>query len=97
MAASNDSRTSSRARILKAGKIIVTGGWGSHECVIKNVSKTGAKVEVDPVFEFPSQFQLLIIKDETLVPCKLAWRQGKTAGLRFIGEHKHIDLKDYRY
>jgi hypothetical protein len=97
MSSTKDGRTHQRSRILKAGKIILTGGWGSHECVVKNVSKTGAKVEVDPLFEFPSEFELLIIQDETLVACRLAWRHGKVAGLRFIGEVKQIDLKDYRY
>ena len=92
-----DSRSQQRSRILKAGKVLLTGGWGSHECIIKNISSSGAKVETDPLFDFPSQFDLLIIQDELLVPCRLIWRQGKFAGLHFVKPMKQINLRDYRF
>jgi hypothetical protein len=93
----SERRETQRVRILKAGKIIKSGGWGSIECIIKDVSSTGAKIEVDPLFEFPSKFSLLIIKDETLVECELAWRNGRKAGVRFTSEMKQVQLRDYRF
>ena len=46
MTMDNSKRGVPRQRILKAGKIIMTGGLGSHNCVIKNTSSDGARIEL---------------------------------------------------
>ncbi len=74
-------RHSTRHRTFKGGSISFK--QGIVDCIIRNMSGTGALLEVAHAASLPDQF-ILIIKPETLKrSCTVAWRDDKFIGVRF--------------
>jgi hypothetical protein len=73
---------SSRHRTFKGGTI--SFARGIVECTIRNLSETGALLEVGNSIGIPDQF-ILIIKPETLRrSCEVAWRSDKNIDVKFV-------------
>jgi hypothetical protein len=51
-------------------------------CVIRNISETGAKLEVGPVGAVPDRFQLLV-PGHRPQPCQVVWRALKEIGIEY--------------
>ncbi len=75
------SRAALRQRVLKPGVIEFNGG--TIDCVVRNVSETGAALEVASPVGIPGQFNLLISGDRTQLRCQVVWRKEKRIGVRF--------------
>lgn len=59
--------------------------WVSVNCVIRDISPSGARIEFDgPVF-LPSEFQLRIVAADLVIPAVPAWQQRGEAGIQFTG------------
>lgn len=77
-----DHRQDPRVRTLKSGTI--SGGVvGSMECVIRNVSKSGACLETKSPGAIPDDFKLIIKPDNVFRTCKVVWRAANRVGVRF--------------
>jgi hypothetical protein len=77
----DEKRRAQRQRTFKGGSISLSSGI--VECVIRNLSNTGAMIECSQPAAVPDTF-LLIIKPELLKrSCEVAWRSGKRIGVRF--------------
>lgn len=76
-----NNRAAPRQRVLKAGVIEFSGG--TIDCVVRNVSETGAALEVASPVGIPSEFNLLISGDRTHQRCQVVWRKEKRIGVRF--------------
>jgi len=74
-------RGASRRRVLFAAA--VEFGTTSISCIIRNISETGAAIEVNSPLWFPEQFTLRIDRDGTRRPCHIVWRRDKRIGLQF--------------
>jgi hypothetical protein len=71
-----------RLRTFKGGSISHTHG-AATDCVIRNLSDTGACLELSGGFGVPDNFRL-IIKPELLTrTCDVAWRSSQRIGVRF--------------
>jgi hypothetical protein len=80
----NDKRETPRKRALKGGAIVF-GGGGKIDCVIRNLSETGAALEVESPLGIPDDFTLYLTQDEkTNWNCRVAWRSANRIGVRFI-------------
>ena len=56
------------------------------ECMMSDVSKSGAKIMLTGDVEIPDQFMLLLSADgKTRRKCRVAWREGTRAGVEFLG------------
>ena len=77
----NEKRTASRHRVLKAGKISFDGG--AIDCTVRNISKTGAALEVASPIGIPQAFILVIEADHVQQPCHVVWRTEKRIGVAF--------------
>jgi len=78
----DESRASQRRKTLKGGSIYFD--WGVIDCVIRNLSDTGALLEVESPIGIPDKFDL-IIKPETIRrQCAVARRSAKSIGVRFV-------------
>lgn len=60
-------------------------------CIIRDMSTTGARLEVREAgtlpgskLKFPSTFRLLIRNDRVEVDCAIQWRRGGDLGVRFL-------------
>jgi len=50
-------------------------------CIVKDVSKTGAKIGVPASYTLPDSFMLKVVGKDFICRVKLAWRRGHFAGL----------------
>ena len=91
-----ENRESMRKRVLKAGSICF--GGAAISCTIRNVSASGALLEVESPAGVPRSFVLVIPTDDISRPCRMIWASGRRIGVRF--EHRgpghHSTAKDLR-
>ncbi len=74
-------RIATRRRILKAGSIEI--GGDAIDCIVRNVSETGAALEVLSPLYIPDRFTLVVRTDELKRPCHIIWRKAKRIGVAF--------------
>lgn len=75
-------RAASRHRVLKSGTIEFNGG--AIDCVVRNLSDTGAALEVASPLGIPQAFNLLISGDRTTYRCEVRWRKESRIGVAFM-------------
>jgi PilZ domain-containing protein len=78
----NEHRVAPRRRLLKAGKITF-GGGAAFDCTVRNLSETGAALEVGSPVGIPERFTLVIEANRLHVPCRVVWRKEKRIGVHF--------------
>ena len=78
-----DNRDSPRLRTFKGGAISFDRVAGL-ECIVRNLSDTGACVELSGATTVPDQFSLIIRPELIRRECEVEWRKGKKVGVRFI-------------
>lgn len=74
-------RIARRRRVLKAGTIEF--GGGGLDCTVRNLSETGAALEVVTPLFIPDRFTLFIPSDQFKRPCHIVWRKEKRIGVAF--------------
>jgi hypothetical protein len=63
----------------------VSSGGSVMPCVVRNISREGAAIDVDNPAFVPQRFRLVLAKDPSVVhECQVAWIQKKRIGLTFI-------------
>ena len=77
----DERRTARRQRILKAGTI--SFGGGAIDCTVRNLSDTGAALDVSSPVGIPAQFTLVVEADQSQRLCDVVWRKEKRIGVRF--------------
>lgn len=77
-------RSAHRRRTLKEAKAILTD-WTTIDCTIRDMSEGGARLVFGDAFSLPDEFRLLTVSANTIVPVKLLWQRGLTAGVAFTG------------
>jgi hypothetical protein len=75
-------RVTGRHRVLKAGTIAFNGGGLS--CMVRNVSNSGAALDVVSPVGIPEHFTLVVLADGLQRPCRVVWRKEKRIGIAFI-------------
>jgi hypothetical protein len=78
----SDLRKVARQRVLKAGTIEI-GGGGAIDCTVRNLSETGAALDVQSPVGVPDEFVLVIASDALRFICRVAWRKARRIGIRF--------------
>jgi hypothetical protein len=53
-----------------------------QDCIVRDMSHTGACILVDPTVELPPEFLLLLSRNVSR-RCKLVWRKERQVGVRF--------------
>jgi hypothetical protein len=76
------SRIAPRKRVLRAG-IIDLGAGGAIACSVKNISETGAALEVNTPLFIPDRFKLIVETEELNRPCQIIWRKERRMGVIF--------------
>lgn len=78
-----DNRAAPRHRTFKGGRISQEG-FSVLDCVIRNISATGACVEVVNQKSIPDEFELVITQDNAVRRCRVVWRAGNRIGVQFF-------------
>ncbi len=76
-----DKRRLRRARVLKAGTI--SFGGAAISCKVRNLTRSGAMLDVASPLGVPKEFTLVISSDEVRHECRIVWIQEKRLGVSF--------------
>ncbi len=79
-----DHRRAPRRRTLKGATIVFGDGNFTVKCLVKNVSETGALLDMESTSEVPNQFRLVFDDRSTDRRCNVAWRSSKRLGVTFV-------------
>jgi hypothetical protein len=76
-----ETRIAPRYRAVKVAKI----EWGCEKipCTIRDLSVTGAAVELSDQVETPATFTLIVPEDGLKLMCNVVWRRGFRIGVAF--------------
>lgn len=77
-----EARRNARHRVLKAGTIEF--GGGAIDCTIRNLSPSGAALQVESQTGIPDRFNLVVPADGLHLPCQVAWRKTSRLGVAFV-------------
>jgi hypothetical protein len=84
-------RALARWRTLQRGRVCYGLGYAiTLDCVIRNLTESGAMIRVPASQPIPDTFALLHVPGGIAFEAKLSWRRGDDAGAEFIARH---DLK----
>ena len=72
-----------RSKVLKGAKIIL-GTSSVIDCVVRNVTNTGARVELANTVELPEDLGLTFDGGRSIRSCKVVWRTGTETGVQFV-------------
>lgn len=70
-----------RKHVLMSGAIEFTGS--TINCLIRDISISGAALDVTNSHDIPECFNLVFRADGTLIPCHVIWRQEERIGVAF--------------
>ncbi len=82
-------RVDHRARVLLAGRVIVGDCLTSIDCVIRNLSVSGAQVRIPSYQQLPPDIRLLLISEGLLFDATIVWRVGDKIGV-FFRDHRDL-------
>lgn len=72
-----------RVPVYREGRLILTGG--SHlRCVIVDLSRNGARIELDSESGLPEFVSLKVVVTDEVRRARVAWTRENTAGLSFV-------------
>src|SRR2546423_2808196 len=76
-----------RQRTLLKGKIAYSDGAFSMDCVIRDLSRTGARVAIAKGQSMPTRVFLLDMRTGVAYESVVAWIRAPQFGLRFVHQH----------
>lgn len=89
-------REAPRIRTLRAGRVYSHGGKVSVDCIIRDLTNQGARIQFVHPFQGPDRISLQVgIGDRAIAPfdCDVRWSRGTQVGVLFLDPH---DIKpDY--
>ena len=63
----------------------VSSSGSVMRCVVRNISREGAAIDVENPAFIPQRFRLVMAKDSSIVhECRVAWIQRNRLGLTFV-------------
>jgi PilZ domain len=74
-------RANTRNPVLMSGAIQFAGS--TINCLIRDISISGAALDVAEPHDIPEHFNLVFKADGTHIPCHVVWRQKERIGVTF--------------
>ena len=84
--AAEDKRITRRQRVLKDGCIVTLDNQSVVNCVIRDLSATGARLKCGDQVAVPNEFRLQVGHERTVRPARTVWRRGNEIGIVFTGQ-----------
>jgi hypothetical protein len=72
-----------RRRTFKGGRIVFNRHFSAIDCIVRNLSESGACLEVASSTGIPDDFQLSVDVDGLNRCCHVAWRASGRIGVAF--------------
>ncbi len=70
-------------RTFKGGQVLIPG-LAAIECIVRNLTDTGACIEMKNAPAVANKFVLLVKPELRRHNCEVIWREGARLGLRFV-------------
>ena len=80
----DENRKASRRRVLKSGT--VEFDCGAYSCAVRNLSRTGAALDIPHAVTVPHEFKLVIPTEHLSRQCYVIWRKANRLGVAFEGQ-----------
>lgn len=99
IAAEVDRRAADRSRTYKAGKIISVNLSLSFDCVVRDLTATGARLIVPDTVGVPTEFFFLLPSDRLIAKARVVWRKRGQIGIQYMEpmvhpqKHSHPGLR----
>jgi hypothetical protein len=78
-----EQRQTLRSRVIYGAVIAFNERRSTIECIVRNFSDDGAKIEFENPALLPDEVDLFIAKKSRAFHAKMVWRQANAAGLAF--------------
>ena len=78
-----EKRSESRKKTFMKGRILFNGGASSMDCLIRDMSEHGARLELTDTAILPEVFDLYILHKDTTYRSNVRWRNGGNFGVSF--------------
>lgn len=75
-------RTALRRRTLKGARIVVNNGYSTFDCIVRNLSETGALLKLASTLGIPDNFDL-VFDDGRRFACTVMRRSSEELGVAF--------------
>jgi hypothetical protein len=76
-----DKRKAARRTVLKTGRIRF--GKTTENCTVRDMSATGASIEVADAMNVPDRFSLVLEMEAAARKCEVVWRRERQLGVKF--------------
>lgn len=83
MGDSEERRAAQRSRSLLGAKIIFNRGGSVLDCVVRNISTSGAQIKLENSISPPETFELHVANGEKF-QCTVVWRKTGAIGVHFL-------------
>ncbi len=77
-------RSAPRSRSLLKGRLIFPNRQSTMDCIVRDISDGGARLELYHNDLVPDHFDLYVPLKETTFPVEVRWRQNSELGVRFV-------------
>ena len=85
MVALNNKKREARRSLHQPGWVTLDGGFAARQCVVQDLSSSGAKITVDDASVLTGRLRLAFSRDaRTGRSCEVVWRRGKSLGVKFV-------------
>lgn len=78
-----EQRGEQRRKALKGAQIVFNNGASSIDCLVKDMSATGARLQVESVIGIPDEFTLMLADGSPPRHCRARWKQARFIGVAF--------------
>ena len=75
-------RRAQRQKTLKAGRILIDPNTSALDCIVRNLSSSGALLVVSSL-AVPDRFELLFAANRARHQCRVVWRAMDRVGVEF--------------
>lgn len=76
-----ENRREPRKRTFLKGRIVFNSGKSSMDCLVRDISTSGARIVLDETMVLPERFSLEIPQKDTVFRAKLQWRHEDGVGV----------------
>jgi hypothetical protein len=78
-------RREARKSLQQPGWITLDGGFAARQCLVHDMSPSGAKIGIEDTNTLPAKLRLAFTRDaRTGRSCQVVWRSGNTVGVKFV-------------
>jgi hypothetical protein len=79
-----------RRRVYYGGRLAFNDRKSTLDCIVRNFSQAGARIEVDEAVILPDQLDLAIERHSVAFLTRIIWRRQHAVGLAFR-HHRHLN------